>query len=150
MEFEKQEKDFQELISYYGFHIQELEEGWNMTYTDFVFRRECKNFVTLMKKRVAKLVEYCQELREKRWEVWKLEREMKGTYRLMVSEDCGCSYYQSAKGTIEGLLKQGEKFDKLGLRWSIEDKDGNFAQLKGKMVSCKIHNDIISHFRRIE
>ena len=148
MEFEKQEKDLQELILDYGVRIQSMEECWGMTYADFTFRRGGRNLVTLMKKRVAKLVECCQELREKRWEVWKLENEIKRTYRLMVSEDCGISYYERASSTnINELLKQGEEFDNQGLRWSIEDKDGNLAQFKGKTVGCKIHNDIISHFK---
>jgi len=149
MNFEKEERQFQELIQRYGAGLQSIEECWDMTYADFAFRRDGRNLVTLMRKRVADLVKYCQELREKRWEVWKLGNEMKGTYRLMVSEDCGCSYYKAAEGTIEGLMEQGEKFDKLGLRWSIEDKDGNLAQLEGKTVGCKIHNEIVSHFERI-
>ena len=65
--------------------------------------------------------------------------------RLMVSHDCGGSYFEKATGTLEELTEQAKelKLDEQLLRWVIESNDG-----QEQIEVSAIHKEIISFMTR--
>lgn len=60
-------------------------------------------------------------------------------YTLHVSYDCGSSYCpEFTSSNLEEVKKEAETYDEQGLRWSIEDQDGNPQSL------CTIHAEILA------
>ncbi len=60
-------------------------------------------------------------------------------YKLMVSQDCGASYYCERESyRIEDFKERTEELDNQMIRWGIDDEDNNPIG-----IPCKIHREII-------
>jgi len=67
-------------------------------------------------------------------------------YKLMASYNCGISYAPEAWGdTIEELSDAYQELEEQGMRWYIEEEDGEIC----KDVMCGIHKGILDFIDKL-